>query len=105
MTRARADGTPRGGFQPAQRLSLDQALEAYTGAPARLAGADSRLGRLKPGAAGDLVVWDADLHHLPPERLRTARPVVTAIEGRIVFEAGARTTASGVLATARAGER
>jgi len=105
VTRERADGTPRGGFQPAQRLSLDEALEAYTGAPARLAGGGSRLGRLAPGAAGDLVVWDADLHGLPPERLRAARPRLTAIEGRIVYEAGARTAAAGVLATARAGER
>ena len=89
VTRERADGTPRGGFVPAQRLSLDQALAAYTAAPARLAGWWPRLGILAAGAAADLVVWSADLHRLEPAALLQAFPRFTVIEGTVVHEAAA----------------
>ena len=86
VTRERAGGTPAGGFVPGQRVTLDQALAAYTVAPARLAGSWPRLGRLAAGAVADLVVWNADLHRLPPAALRGARPRVTVVAGDIVYE-------------------
>jgi len=89
VTRQRADGSPPGGFVPAQRVTLDAALTAYTSAPARLAGSWPRLGRLAPGATADLVVWSGDLHRLPPDAIRDAFPRLTVIEGDIVHEASA----------------
>jgi len=86
VTRQRADGTPSGGFTPAQRLTLDQALTAYTEGPARLAGAWPRLGRIAPGATADLAVWSADLHRIPTVGLSTAKVVATVMEGAIVFQ-------------------
>lgn len=85
VTRQRADGTPAGGFTPAQRLTLDQALTAYTEGPARLAGAWPRLGRIAPGAIADLAVWSADLHRLPPAALASARVMATVMDGAIVY--------------------
>ncbi len=98
VTRQRPDATPPGGFVPAQRVSLDQALAAYSSAPARLAGTWPRLGRLGAGAAADLVVWDADLHRLPPPALREAHPVFTVLGGEVVFEAAGSPRDSGVTA-------
>lgn len=88
VTRRRRDGEPPEGFVPAQCLPLDAALRAYTEAPARLAGAWPRFGRLAAGAIADLVVWDADLHALDPARLHEARPVATVLDGRLVHAAG-----------------
>lgn len=85
VTRQRTDGTPVDGFIPAQRLTLDQALAAYTEGPARLAGTWPRLGRLAPGATADLAVWSADLHRLPPASLARAKVTATVMEGAIVF--------------------
>ncbi len=77
-----------GAFVPEQAVSLDQALTAYTEAPARLAGAWPRVGTLRPEARADLVVWNADLHALDPIGLSAAYPMWTLLDGRIVHEAG-----------------
>jgi predicted amidohydrolase YtcJ len=100
VTRQRRDGTPADGFTPAQRLTLDQALAAYTGGPARLAGTWPRLGRIAPGATADLAVWSADLHRLPHASLGEAKVAATVMEGEIVFrrdevESGAATAGAG----------
>ena len=84
-TRERADGTPAGGFVAGERLTLDQALTAYTEGPARLAGTWPRLGRLAPGATADLALWSADLHRLAPALLARAQVMATVLEGDIVF--------------------
>jgi hypothetical protein len=84
-TRSRPDRTPAGGWHPAERLSLDEALSCYTSAPARLAGSWPRLGTLRPGARADVVVWSDDLHARDPLTLGEARPRCTIADGRIVF--------------------
>jgi len=88
VTRQRPDGTPVEGFTPAQRLTLDQALAAYTEGPARLAGTWPRLGRIAVGATADLAVWSADLHRLPQVSLARARVMATVMEGAVVFRRG-----------------
>lgn len=86
MTRQRPDGWPEGGYVPAERVSLDEALSAYTAGPARLEGRWPRGGRLASGAHGDVVIWEDDLHALPVAELARARPHATLCEGRVVFE-------------------
>jgi imidazolonepropionase-like amidohydrolase len=44
----------------ASGLTWSQAFAAITSVPAEIAGLGARAGRLAPGAAGDLVVWDGD---------------------------------------------
>ena len=85
VTRTRPDGTPPGGFVPAQRIGLDIALRSYTEGAAALAGLTGQLGTLEPGAEADLVIWDRDLHAVPPEILLEARPAVTVLGGEIVY--------------------
>jgi len=110
VTRQRLDGTPPGGFTPAQRLTLDQAIAAYTEGPARLAGAWPRLGRIAPGTTADLAVWSADLHRLPHASLAEAKVMATVMEGAIVFrrdeaESGAAAAGAGAAESRRAGFR
>ena len=102
VTRMRADGTPAGGFVPAQRIALDEALRAYTEGAAELAGLTGRLGTLEPGAEADLVLWDRDLHAAAPADLVHARPVVTVLGGEIVYDSRS-TGAAASLATAARG--
>jgi predicted amidohydrolase YtcJ len=86
-TRRPPGAAPREALSPAQAITLDQALTAYTEAPARLAGQWPRVGRIAAGAAADLVLWDRDLHALDPAALAEARPAWTMLGGRIVFDA------------------
>lgn len=59
VTRRRADGSPGpDGWFPQARVSVEEALRAYTIGPAYAAGMDDRLGKLAPGFLADLVVVD-----------------------------------------------
>ena len=90
--RVGGDGRP---FTPAQRLTLDEALVAYTRGAALAAGERFGPGTLTPGAPGDLVVWDRDLHGADLAALAAAAPRLTTLAGRIVYESPVRAVPSG----------
>ncbi|NRQ39754.1 amidohydrolase family protein [Nonomuraea sp. NN258] len=69
-----------------RRLTLDQALRAYTSTPARQDGAESWKGSLEPGKVADLCVLDTGLLDASPADVRAAEVVLTVVGGRIVHE-------------------
>jgi predicted amidohydrolase YtcJ len=88
VTRQHPDGSPEGGFLPAQRLSVEEALEAFTAGAAWAAFEEDRLGRLAPGFAADLVVLDRDPTQLRQmTELLETRVLLTIAGGEVVFEA------------------
>lgn len=82
VNRTRPDGTPAGGWQPAERLTLDQALWAHTVGPHLAAGQDDVLGRLVPGMLADFVVLDRDPDTGP---IRDTEVQLTVVGGEIRF--------------------
>jgi predicted amidohydrolase YtcJ len=87
VTREAVDA-PGDGFVPMQRISLDEALTAYTATPAKLADAWPRRGTLDPGALADVVIWNADLHRSPASEVHRVAPAFTILDGVIRFERG-----------------
>ena len=85
VTRRTLDGAHPEGWVPEQRITVDEALAAYTRAAARAAGREGDLGTLEPGKYADLVVLSGDLRTMPPEQLDRARVDLTMVEGRVVF--------------------
>jgi len=83
-------------FTPEQRVTLDEALSAYTEGPARAAGTWPRTGALEPGAIADVVVWNEDLHALPPGRLAAAAPATVIVAGGVVHSASESPVTAGV---------
>lgn len=81
-------GTPPGGWLPDERLTTAEAIRLYTAAPAFAEFQEHEKGRLQPGMLADLVVWDRDLLTAQPGEILQARPVMTVVGGRVVFEAG-----------------
>ena len=68
--RSDTDGAPGPqGWYPEQRLSLSEAIDAYTWGAAYAAGIEDRLGRLTPGYHADLIVLDRDIFSLAPDAL------------------------------------
>jgi hypothetical protein len=57
------------GWYAEQRLSLTEAIDAYTWGSAYAAGMENRLGRLAPGYHADLIMLDRDIFSLAPEAL------------------------------------
>ncbi len=88
VTRRRADGGPgRQGWHPEQRLSLQEALEAFTSGPAYAAYAEGRQGSLTPGKLADLIVLEQDPFTSDPESIRSMESSATMIGGDWVFRA------------------
>lgn len=85
VTRRRADGSPGpDGWYPAQRLTVLEALRAYTRGAAYAAGMENRLGRLAPGYLADLLVLDMDPFTCEVEQLRHIHPLATMVAGEWV---------------------
>ncbi len=86
VTRRRADGSPGPeGWYPQQRLTVEEAVRAYTLGAAYAAGLEDRLGSLAPGKLADLVVLDRDIFTCDPMAIAETRVVATMIGGRFVY--------------------
>lgn len=81
VTRQRPDGSPEGGWYPNLRLTVDEAVRAYTLGPAYAAGMESRLGRLSAGYLADLVVLDHNIYKIEPESLLETHVLGTMVGG------------------------
>lgn len=86
VTRQRPNGEPGAdGWYPQQRLSLEQALAAFTTGAAYAALQEKQLGSLGSGYLADLIVLKQDPFTLPPEDLYTVQPVATMVAGEWVW--------------------
>jgi predicted amidohydrolase YtcJ len=82
VTRRRRDGSPgEAGWYPEERITLEQALGAYTHGPAIAAGLEDIQGTLHTGHLADLVVLEDDPFRLPPEEIADLKPVATMVDG------------------------
>lgn len=61
VTRQRSDGTPDGGFQPDERVTVAEAIAGYTTGPAKLTGVADRRGTLAAGMLADFIAVDTDI--------------------------------------------
>jgi predicted amidohydrolase YtcJ len=86
VTRRRADGTPGPeGWRPELRLSVEQAVAAYTTGAAFAAGREAELGSITPGKLADLTVLEKDIFAIDPHDIRGAGVAATMVGGRLVF--------------------
>ncbi|MCL5995004.1 MAG: amidohydrolase family protein, partial [Chloroflexi bacterium] len=70
VTRRRADGTPGPqGWYPDQRVTIEDAIQAYTMGAAYAGGLEHEIGSLEAGKLADLVVLSRDLTATPPDEL------------------------------------
>ena len=86
VTRRTLDGAHPDGWVPAQRITVEEALRAYTSAGAHAEFAEAEKGTLERGRLADFVLLDRDLTRIPPYEIRDARVLVTVVGGRVVHE-------------------
>jgi predicted amidohydrolase YtcJ len=88
VLRQTIDGKNPGGWMPEQRITVEQALVAYTAENAYAGFQEDRLGRLAPGYLADLVVLDKDLLRIDPQQLGSVKVLRTVVDGKERFVAG-----------------
>jgi predicted amidohydrolase YtcJ len=87
VTRQTLDGKNPGGWQPAQKISVDEALRGYTIDAAYASFGERDTGTLERGKFADFALIDRDITRIPPEEIADARVTLTAVGGRVIHEA------------------
>src|SRR5215469_4867467 len=87
VTRELPDGGPEGGWQPQEKLSIDQCIRAYTLGSAYAEFEETRKGTIAVGQLADIVVFPEDITAVPPAALLEMPVVMTIAGGRIVYQA------------------
>jgi predicted amidohydrolase YtcJ len=88
VSRQTLGGEPKEGWYPDQRLTIEEAIEAYTLGPAWAAFEEDIKGTLAPGKLADLAVFDTNLVEAGatnPKKLLDAKVLYTLVGGQIVF--------------------
>lgn len=85
ISRQDVNGQPPGGWMPSERLTLGQALHAYTRGSAYAGFADDRIGALEPGKWADFILVDRDPARVDPQSLARTQVLETWVAGRKVW--------------------
>jgi hypothetical protein len=85
VNRRTPDGFPEGGWVPDQKITVAQALTAYTRTGAFSSFEELEKGQIKPGFLADIVVISDDLFQIDPMRIASARIVMTIFDGKIIY--------------------
>jgi predicted amidohydrolase YtcJ len=86
VTRRRRDGSPgTDGWQGQERITVAEALDAYTCWPAYAAGEDDYRGSITPGKVADLVVLSHDIFRVDPMAILETQVEMTVLDGRVVW--------------------
>jgi predicted amidohydrolase YtcJ len=85
VTRRTLDGKNPNGWVPEQKISVGEALRAYTAGNAYATFDEAGRGTLAPGHAADVVVLDRNLFTMPLDSLDRARVRYTIVGGNVVY--------------------
>jgi predicted amidohydrolase YtcJ len=85
ISRQDVHGQPPGGWYPAERVTLGQALRAYTRGAAYAGFAEEKIGALEPGKWADFILVDRDPTKVNPQELARTQVLETWVAGKKVF--------------------
>jgi predicted amidohydrolase YtcJ len=86
VTRQTLDGKHPEGWFPEQKITLDEAIRAFTAGSAYAEFADGIKGSISVGKLADVVILDRDIYKIPPAEIEHAHVAVTLMDGRVVYE-------------------
>jgi predicted amidohydrolase YtcJ len=85
ISRQDVEGQPPGGWRPQERLTLGQALYAFTRGAAYAGQAEDRVGALEPGKYADFIVVDRDPTKVNAQELARTQVLETWVGGKKVW--------------------
>jgi predicted amidohydrolase YtcJ len=86
VTRERPEGGPRNGWEPQEKISLEECIRAYTSGSAYAQFEEGKKGELKAGEYADFVILSNDLTKVPPAQFTKTRVLRTVVGGRTVYQ-------------------
>ncbi|MBY0375866.1 MAG: amidohydrolase, partial [Bryobacteraceae bacterium] len=85
VNRMTIEGTPAGGWVPAQRVTLEQALRFYTAGGAYASFEEKIKGKLVVGQLADIAVLDQDPFQVAAKDLHKLKVEMTIVDGKVVY--------------------
>ncbi len=87
VTRATLDGKNPNGWFPEQKLTVAEAVEAYTMGSAYAEFQENDKGSITPGKLADMVLLSDDVFSIDPAKIRDVKVMTTFVGGKIVWDA------------------
>jgi len=85
-TRRRADGSPGpGGWHPEERITVEDAVRAYTSGAAYASGEEREKGSITPGKLADLAILSQDIFTVAPMAILKTEVEATILDGQLVY--------------------
>ena len=86
VTRELPGGGPKDGWEPQEKISLEDCIRAYTSGAAYAQFEEGKKGELKDGEYADFIILSADLTKIPPSEYVQTKVLRTVVGGRTVYE-------------------
>ncbi len=86
VTRQTLDGKHPNGWIPEQKITVEEALKAYTAGGAFAAKEEGDKGTLSVGKLADFAMLDKDIFRIPAATIRDAKVMLTVVGGRVMYE-------------------
>jgi predicted amidohydrolase YtcJ len=87
VTRATLDGKTPNGWFPEQKLTVAEAVEAYTMGSAYAEFQENDKGSITPGKLADMILLSDDVFSMDPAKIRDVKVMTTFVGGKIVWDA------------------
>jgi predicted amidohydrolase YtcJ len=85
VTRERPEGGPKNGWEPQEKISLQECIRAYTSGSAYAQFEEGKKGELKEGEYADFIILSNDLTKIPPSQFTKTSVLRTVVGGRTVY--------------------
>jgi predicted amidohydrolase YtcJ len=86
VTRRTIDGKNSKGWIPEQKISVEEAVRAYTVGSAFAEFMDDRKGTLSSGKLADVVILNRDIFKIDPKEIENVKVAMTIVDGKVVYE-------------------
>jgi predicted amidohydrolase YtcJ len=87
VNRRTPDGFPEGGWIEKNKISMSQAMKAYTVAGAYSSFEENLKGQIKTGQLADIIVFSQDLFTIDPMKTHETKVVLTVFDGKVIYKA------------------
>ncbi len=87
VARRGLDGTQTEDWRPDEAVTRQEALKMFTAWPAYASFQEQSLGTIEPGKRADFTVFSKDIMTVPEAEILTAKPMMTVVDGEIVYRA------------------